>query len=77
MAIIIKVKKKGNSIHFCMRKEICRNIPELRNLKHDDELVVEAIEVSKDLTSHTATIWLGNDTPNALIIRKNSNIIHF
>ena len=75
MATIVKVKKIGNSIYLCLKQEICNKIPDLKKLKNNDELIIGAVEISKDLTSHTATIWLDNDTPNALIIKKNTNII--
>lgn len=77
MAIIVKVKKIGGSIHLCLKQEMCRRIPELRNLKNNDELVVEVVETSKDLTSHTLTLWMGEDiAANALLIKRNTNSIH-
>ena len=76
MAFLVKAKRIGTSLHLCLKKEICNKVPELRNLKHNDELVVEIIETSKDLLGHTETIWIGSEEPNAIIIKKSRNNIH-
>lgn len=75
MVFLVRAKRIGSSLHICLKKEICNKVPELRNLKHNDELAIEIIETSKDLLGHTETIWIGSEEPNALIIKKSRNNI--
>lgn len=74
MAIILKVKRIGNSNFICLVKGICKKF----DLKHGDILVLEEVEIEKDILSKTLTARYGEDIDaNGLILKKNNEILKF
>ena len=62
MAILLQVKKQGNSLHICIKQELCKSL----NLKHGDTVIAELVEIEKDLFGHTFTAHYGKDIiPNS------------
>ena len=69
MATITQIKKHGNSHYIMIKRELCRKY----NLKHNDFLLLEEVEIEKDAIGKTMTLRYGeNAEVNAFIIKKNN-----